>query len=506
MNKLFGKTAVLVVGTVMAVGLASCASSSSMSARMAKAESVYTDCDFTKKSAGSTVYTTEWTYGSYKILGGANNGANWDYAKFGRKKQTDGTTDTNGYVKSPAIDKAITKIELVILANTKAKVTTTNSTVNVGVTVYSDEAMTDVIDTVEPTETAFKEAGSKNLVPSSGTSWAADSYFKVVINVTTNQTDENGILWVSKINFYQDEEDPRTTVQLHAENMSLDVSAGATDPVITDDAGAPVTGCVLSSNNEFAAKVSEGKIVPVEVGTATINVSKESDAEHHYTGTTFTVTVTEQGIERTNLAFTADVVEDESSTETDKVYKPAEADVVEGVTVLVTADGEKSTFDSNRGIHFGTGSKAVKYIEVKISGIEGNVCKIVVNAAAASGIHAKVAATVGGQAMTLNPDEEVTTAPGLFFLSGSGSGEIVLRLEKDGEEASNGALYIKSISVGIGGEQPTPPGPTPPTPTPTPSGGGSKGCGGDIATVSVILSAISLAGVGLLLLKKRVKE
>ena len=48
---------------------------------------------------------------------------------------------------------------------------------------------------------------------------------------------------------------------------------------------------------------------------------------------------------------------------------------------------------------------------------------------------------------------------------------------------------------------PDPPEPTPPTPTP--SGGGNNGCGGNIITASIILSALSLTGIIILLLRRR---
>lgn len=509
MNKLFGKTATLVVGTLLAVGLASCSNASSEFARVAKADSVFTDCDFSKVTAadGAANYTSTWSYSGFTVKNGNNNKGNsqWKHVRFGQKATaTENPKNCTGSISSGALESAITKVEITVLACGESKITADNSSATLGLTVYSDEEMETVVDTIAPDEVDFKTATTIAFIPTSGDEWATGYYYQVNIATSTTQTDKNGILLIEKVSFYTAEEDPRTTVNLNADDISINVSDAALSPSVKDDAGAAVTGCSFASDNELAVKVVDGQLVPVEVGEATIAVSKASDAEHHYTATTFKATVVDPDVTRTTLTFTKDIVVSSEEGAAVTTYRPSDDDAIEGTTVVITSDGEKSAFDNSKGIHFGTGSKAVKYIEVKISGITGNVTKLVVNASTANGGSANVSATVGNGAMVLQGEEAASATPAFFILTGSASGEIIVRLEKPGEEATNGALYIKSISIGVGQnpEPPTPP--TPPTPTPTPSG--NKGCGGDIATVSIILSAISLAGVGLLLLKKRVKE
>ena len=62
----------------------------------------------------------------------------------------------------------------------------------------------------------------------------------------------------------------------------------------------------------------------------------------------------------------------------------------------ITSDAAESTFERTRGIHYGTGSKAVSYLTLTTSGITGSITKIVVNASGASGTSAKLDVTVGG--------------------------------------------------------------------------------------------------------------
>ena len=110
----------------------------------------------------------------------------------------------------------------------------------------------------------------------------------------------------------------------------------------------------------------------------------------------------------------------------------------------VTSDGSESTFDSTKGIHYGTGSSAVQYIKLSTSDISGTITKVVVNASTASGVSATAGVTVngadfGGAAQSLS-----TTASNYTF-EGSASGEIIVTVTKP--SSATGALYVKSIAV-----------------------------------------------------------
>ena len=116
----------------------------------------------------------------------------------------------------------------------------------------------------------------------------------------------------------------------------------------------------------------------------------------------------------------------------------------DGTTWTVTSDGDESSFDDAKGIHYGTGKKAVKYITLTTSGISGTVSKVVVNASTASGVTATVGVTVGGDAFGGDAQSLSTTATDYEFV-GSASGSIVVTVTKP--SSANGALYVKSIAV-----------------------------------------------------------
>ena len=117
----------------------------------------------------------------------------------------------------------------------------------------------------------------------------------------------------------------------------------------------------------------------------------------------------------------------------------------DNVVWTVTSDGAESLFDATKGIHYGTGSANVGYIELSTSGITGTITQVVVNASTASGVNnATVSVTVGGNAFGGDPQGISTTATDYTF-TGSASGAIVVRVAKP--SAATKALYVKSIEV-----------------------------------------------------------
>lgn len=108
----------------------------------------------------------------------------------------------------------------------------------------------------------------------------------------------------------------------------------------------------------------------------------------------------------------------------------------------ITSDAAESTFESTRGIHYGTGSKAVSYLTLTTSGITGSITKIVVNASGASGTSAKLDVTVGGT--TFGSQKSLTSSATDYTFSGNATGEIVIKLS---QTSAKKALYVKSISV-----------------------------------------------------------
>lgn len=114
----------------------------------------------------------------------------------------------------------------------------------------------------------------------------------------------------------------------------------------------------------------------------------------------------------------------------------------DGTSWTVTSDGTESTFDSDRGIHYGTNNAAVQYIKLTTSSISGTITRIVVNASAASTatVSVKVGnAAFGGEAQTL------TSSANDYTFDGSASGEIEVTVTKP--SSAKKALYVKSVIV-----------------------------------------------------------
>lgn len=116
----------------------------------------------------------------------------------------------------------------------------------------------------------------------------------------------------------------------------------------------------------------------------------------------------------------------------------------DGVAWTVTSDGTESAYDSNKGIHYGTGSAAVQYIKLSTSGISGTITKVVVNASTASGVTASVDVKVGGAAFGGDAQSLSATATDYPF-TGSAEGEIVVNVSKP--SSATKALYVKSVEV-----------------------------------------------------------
>lgn len=114
----------------------------------------------------------------------------------------------------------------------------------------------------------------------------------------------------------------------------------------------------------------------------------------------------------------------------------------DNVKWTVTSDAAESEFDTTKGIHYGTGQKAVSYLKLTTSDISGTVTKIVVNASGAKGTSAKLDVTVGGNAF--GSQNSLTKTATSYTFSGNASGEIIVNLS---QTSATKALYVKSISV-----------------------------------------------------------
>ena len=202
---------------------------------------------------------------------------------------------------------------------------------------------------------------------------------------------------------------------------------------------ATVNGSDITSGDEFA----EGTVVTITATPATgylfggwtVNGANAVDA----TSATTTITVGTQSV-----SFSAKFNSTEGNTSTLTFTKACggSGTADDGVAWTVTSDGTESTFDSDRGIHYGTNSAAVQYIKLTTSGISGTITKVVVNASAASTATASV--TVGGSAFG-GDAQSLTSSAANYTFNGSASGEIIVTVTKP--SSAKKALYVKSVVV-----------------------------------------------------------
>lgn len=117
----------------------------------------------------------------------------------------------------------------------------------------------------------------------------------------------------------------------------------------------------------------------------------------------------------------------------------------DGKAWTITSDAAESNYDSTKGIHYGTGSASVEYIQlVSDSFTSGTITQVVVNASGASGVTGSVSVTVGGN--TFGEVQSFNATAGNKTFTGSASaGQIVVRIYKNA--AAVKAIYCKSVAV-----------------------------------------------------------
>ena len=172
-------------------------------------------------------------------------------------------------------------------------------------------------------------------------------------------------------------------------------------------------------------------VTPVAVTPSpqTITVAQEPDDTYDAGTKTFTVSVIDSRYTVSDLTFTKAC--GGSGTADD------------GAEWTVASDANESTFTSD-GIHYGTGSANVTYLQLTTSDIDGQVSKVVVNARDAQE-KATISVTVGGVAFTCTGSTTVTNTSTDYTFTGTGSGEIIVRIDRGSSMLK--AIYVKSVKV-----------------------------------------------------------
>lgn len=146
-------------------------------------QEVYASVDFTTKSVSNSNYTNTWDYAGWSIYGAANNNAGWAYVRVGGKSSA--SVKTSSFT-SPIINAEISSITL----TAKNIASGTGFTMdNITLKVASDANFTTIVDEVSNVAVAT----AMTFVPTSGTSWAANSYYKLEFNWSSTTTSNRGM-------------------------------------------------------------------------------------------------------------------------------------------------------------------------------------------------------------------------------------------------------------------------------------------------------------------------
>ena len=311
---------------------------------------------------------------------------------------------------------------------------TINLTVNsVSVIVASNSDFSTVISSFTPTSEANKTI---TITRPDGKDWS-NCYYKIVYNVTAGSS--NTYVQLKSIKFYKEAsgEEPGggsdpvavTGVSLDKSEISLEVGETQTLTATVAPADATNKSVTWTSNNENVAKVSNaGVVTAVGVGNATITVTT---TDGNKTATCDVEVVAASP--KSSLTFTA------------KCNGSGTAD--DGAKWTITSDGTESNFDNTKGIHYGTSSAAVGWVQLLTSDIHGTIKKVVVNASGASGTSATISVKVGTTDFNIYEDKTsspISATATDFEFTGSASGQILVLIS---QTSAKKAIYCKSIVV-----------------------------------------------------------
>ena len=112
---------------------------------------------------------------------------------------------------------------------------------------------------------------------------------------------------------------------------------------------------------------------------------------------------------------------------------------------LTVNGGTTSTYDNDKGAHYGTNNNTCTSVSFTTSNIPGTISSIDVEASRGSSLVGTLSVSVGGQAYTLSSGSNaLTTTNTKYTFTGNKSGDIAIVWNK---ASGKGAFYIKSISV-----------------------------------------------------------
>ena len=219
-----------------------------------------------------------------------------------------------------------------------------------------------------------------------------------------------------------------TTSRLQGTGINWSVISGSVD-----------SESVISDDTEYMATITSA-------GTLTIKATDNGNAENYAT-----VSVT---VVKTLNAVNAPNVTNHSSELTFTGKYSEDGEEVDGVASdiwTVTSDGTESTWDSSNGIHYGTNSASVQYVQLSTSsiatGANDTIKSIVVNTQDRATTKGSLTVTVGGVNFKHEGSTSVTVtgAAADYTFTGNGTGEIVVKVDRG--SAATKAIYVKSVTV-----------------------------------------------------------
>lgn len=116
----------------------------------------------------------------------------------------------------------------------------------------------------------------------------------------------------------------------------------------------------------------------------------------------------------------------------------------DGAEWEVKSDGSESNFDATHGIHYGTNSASVTWLQLSTSDISGTITEVVVRCRDARAA-ATISVSVGGDDFTCEESTTATNSSADYTFTGSGSGKIVVLIDRGSSQTK--ALYCKTITV-----------------------------------------------------------
>ena len=229
----------------------------------------------------------------------------------------------------------------------------------------------------------------------------------------------------------------KAAVALSCNNLNLDLGV-STEPVplnVTATSNEQIVQGLAYTyeveDDSIASVSSSGYVTPLDIGETELTISFAGNDDYFAASKTISVTVSDSSLDTSNLVFV------------DKCNGSGIAD--DNAVWTVTSDGAESTFASD-GIHYGTNSASVTYIQLSSSDYKGVIKRVIVTTRDAQAT-ADISVTVGSTSLEcsgLTTAKATNTSTAYTFL-GNARGEIVVSIDRG--ESMTKALYVKSIVV-----------------------------------------------------------